>query len=77
MALRVVPSSAAWRWKGIVAAIVVGAWLCAACIAFGFDMPKALSGVGHRRPHRNHLSCDRLGVLGLLGWYPVRLRAAI
>lgn len=33
------------RWKGIVAAFVVGAWLCAGCIAFGLNMPKALSGV--------------------------------
>ncbi len=33
------------RWKGTVAAIVVGAWLCAAGIALGFDMPKALCAV--------------------------------
>ena len=30
------------RWKGSVAAVVVGAWLCAACIAFGFHMSKVL-----------------------------------
>ncbi|MBN1509507.1 MAG: hypothetical protein JW955_21850 [Sedimentisphaerales bacterium] len=33
------------RWKGAVAAVVVGAWLCAAGIAFGFDMPKAMRAV--------------------------------
>jgi hypothetical protein len=33
------------RWKGAVAAVVVGAWVCAAGIAFGFDMPKALCAV--------------------------------
>ena len=33
------------RWKGIVAAAVVGAWVCASGIAFGFDMPKALCAV--------------------------------
>ncbi len=33
------------RWKGTVAAVVVGAWVCATCIAFGFDMPKALCAV--------------------------------
>ena len=33
------------RWKGAVAAVVVGAWLCASGIAFGFDMPKAMHAV--------------------------------
>ncbi len=33
------------RWKGIVAAVVVGAWVCASSIALGFDMPKVLCGV--------------------------------
>jgi hypothetical protein len=28
-----------------VAAVVVGAWVCASGIAFGFDMPKALYAV--------------------------------
>jgi hypothetical protein len=30
------------RWKHAVAAVVVGAWVCAACIAFGFHMPEIL-----------------------------------
>lgn len=33
------------RWKGAVVAVVVGAWVCAACIAFGFHMPKTLCTV--------------------------------
>ncbi|HNS22506.1 MAG TPA: hypothetical protein PKH24_18525 [Sedimentisphaerales bacterium] len=33
------------RWKGAVAAVVVGAWACGACIAFGFGMPKVLYAV--------------------------------
>jgi len=33
------------RWKGAVAAVVVGAWVCASGIAFGFDMPKVLWAV--------------------------------
>jgi len=33
------------RWKDAVAAVVVGAWVCAGGIAFGFDMPKALCAV--------------------------------
>jgi len=33
------------RWKGAVAAVVVGAWVSAICIAFAFDMPKALCAV--------------------------------
>jgi hypothetical protein len=33
------------RWKVAVAAVVVGAWVCAACIAFGFHMPKAMCAV--------------------------------
>ncbi len=33
------------RWKGAVAAVVVGAWVCASGIALGFDMPKALCAV--------------------------------
>jgi len=33
------------RWKGIVAAVVVGAWVCAGGIVLGFDMPKALCAV--------------------------------
>jgi len=33
------------RWKGAVAAVVVGAWVCASGIAFGFDMPKAMWAV--------------------------------
>jgi hypothetical protein len=33
------------RWKGTVAAVVVGAWVCASGIAFGFDIPKALCTV--------------------------------
>jgi hypothetical protein len=33
------------RWKGAVAAVVVGAWVCAGGIAFGFDMPKAMWAV--------------------------------
>ena len=32
-------------WKGVVAAVVVGAWVCAICITLGFDMPKALWAV--------------------------------
>jgi hypothetical protein len=32
----------AWRWKKAVAAVVIGAWVCAACIAFGFGMPETL-----------------------------------
>ncbi len=30
------------QWKKAVAAVVVGAWVCAACIAFGFHMTDAL-----------------------------------
>ena len=30
------------RWKGAVVAVVVGAWVCATCIAFGFHMSKAM-----------------------------------
>lgn len=33
------------RWKGAVAGVVVSAWICAICIALGFDMPKALCAV--------------------------------
>jgi len=33
------------RWKGTVATVVVGAWICAGGIAFGFDMPKAMCAV--------------------------------
>lgn len=33
------------RWKGVVAAVVVGAWVCATCIAFGFDMSKTMRAV--------------------------------
>jgi hypothetical protein len=33
------------RWKAVVAAVVVGAWICAGCIALGLDMPKTLSMV--------------------------------
>jgi hypothetical protein len=33
------------RWKIAVAVVVVGAWLCAACIAFAFNMPKAMCAV--------------------------------
>jgi hypothetical protein len=33
------------RWKGAVAAVVVGAWVCAGGIALGFDMPKAMCAV--------------------------------
>jgi len=33
------------RWKDAVAAVVVGAWVCATGIAFGFDMPKAMYAV--------------------------------
>jgi predicted Co/Zn/Cd cation transporter (cation efflux family) len=33
------------RWKGAVAAVVAGAWLCGACIAFGLGMPKVLHAV--------------------------------
>ncbi len=33
------------RWKGVVAAVVVGAWLCAGGIALGFGMPKSLCAV--------------------------------
>jgi hypothetical protein len=33
------------RWKGAVAAVVFGAWVCAIGIALGFDMPKALWAV--------------------------------
>ena len=33
------------RWKGVVAAVVVGAWVCAGGIALGFDMTKALCAV--------------------------------
>ncbi len=30
------------RRKEVVAAVVVGAWVCAVCIAFVFNMPQAL-----------------------------------
>ncbi len=30
------------RWKGTVAAVVVGAWVCAAGIAFGLHLSEAL-----------------------------------
>lgn len=40
-----IPKARARRWKGTVAAVVVGAWVCASGIAFGFDMPKALCAV--------------------------------
>jgi hypothetical protein len=33
------------RWKGAVVAVVVGAWVCATGITFGFDMPKAMCAV--------------------------------
>jgi hypothetical protein len=33
------------RWKEIVAAVVVGAWVCAGAIAFGLHMPKVLYAV--------------------------------
>jgi hypothetical protein len=33
------------RWKGAVAAVVVGAWLCATCLAFGFDMPRVMYAI--------------------------------
>ena len=33
------------RWKGAVAAVVVGAWFCGGCIAFGFNMPKTMCAV--------------------------------
>jgi len=33
------------RWKGAAAAVVVGAWVCGACIAFGLGMPKGLYAV--------------------------------
>jgi hypothetical protein len=33
------------RWKDAVAAVVVSAWVCAICIAFGFNMPKAMCAV--------------------------------
>jgi hypothetical protein len=33
------------RWKGAVAAVVVGAWVCAGGIALGFAMPKAMYAV--------------------------------
>jgi hypothetical protein len=33
------------RWKGAVVAVVAAAWLCATCIAFGFDMPKIIHAV--------------------------------
>ncbi len=32
-------------WKYAVAAVIIGAWLCAAGIVFGFHMSKALSVV--------------------------------
>jgi len=37
--------SRARRWKGAVAAVVVGAWVCGICIAFGLGMPKVLYAV--------------------------------
>ena len=40
-----VSKARARRWKGAVAAIVVSAWVCAACIALGFDMSKAMCAV--------------------------------
>jgi hypothetical protein len=40
-----IPKARARRWRGIVAAVVVGAWLCAGGIALGFGMPKALWAV--------------------------------
>jgi len=33
------------RWRGAVATVVVGAWVCASGIAFGLDMPKAMCAV--------------------------------
>jgi hypothetical protein len=33
------------RWKYAVAAVVVGAWLCAGCLVFGLDMPKTTSAL--------------------------------
>ncbi|HON92375.1 MAG TPA: hypothetical protein PK373_06230 [Sedimentisphaerales bacterium] len=33
------------RWKSIVTAVVVGAWVCGVCLTFGLDMPKALRAV--------------------------------
>jgi hypothetical protein len=39
------PRARARRWKGAVAAVVVGAWVCASGITFGLDMPKAMCAV--------------------------------
>jgi hypothetical protein len=36
------PKARARRWKGAVAAVVLGAWVSALCIAFGFHMPDVL-----------------------------------
>ena len=33
------------RWKKAVAAVIIGAWVCAGCIALGFQMPKTLCAV--------------------------------
>jgi hypothetical protein len=33
------------RWKGAVAGIVVGAWICAGSIVFAFNMPEVLDAV--------------------------------
>ena len=40
-----IPKARARRWKHAVAAVVVGAWVCAAGIALGFDMPRAMCAV--------------------------------
>jgi len=33
------------RWKHAVAAVVAGAWVCAAGVAYGLDMPEAMCTV--------------------------------
>ena len=33
------------RWKGVVAGIFVGVWICAGVIVFSFNMPEALEAV--------------------------------
>lgn len=40
-----IPKARARRWKGIVAAVVAGTWICAAGIALGFGMPRSLYAV--------------------------------
>ena len=40
----------AWRWKAIVAAAVLGAWICALGIIFTCNMPKTLWAILYAGP---------------------------